>query len=59
MTKLGLWNQHYSVLSFLLNGQLHADYVKLSGWLGLLPCGKSQWQTIIDRLESHVTQLAE
>ncbi len=45
------WNQHYSVLSFLLNGQLHADYVKLSVWLGLPPCGKSQWQRIIDRLE--------
>ncbi len=53
------WNQHYTVLSFLLNGQLHADYVKLSGWLGLPPCGKSQWQRVIERLEPHVTQLAE
>ena len=53
------WNQHYSVLSFLLNGHLHAEYTKLSGWLGLPPCGKSQWQRIIERLEPHVTELAE
>ena len=53
------WNQHYSVLSFLLNGHLHAEYTKLSGWLGLPPCGKSLWQRIIERLEPHVTELAE
>ena len=53
------WNQHYSVLSFLLNGHLHAEYTKLSGWLGLPPCGKSQWQRIIECLEQHVTELAE
>ncbi len=53
------WKQHYTALSFLLNGQLHADYTKLSGWLGLPSCGKSQWQRIIERLEPHVTQLAE
>ena len=53
------WNQHYSVLSFLLNGHLHAEYTKLSGWLGLPPCGKSQWQRTIEHLEPHVTELAE
>ena len=53
------WNQHYSVLSLLLNGHLHAEYSKFSGWLGLPPCGKSQWQRIIERLELHVTELAE
>ena len=47
------------MLSFLVNGHLHAHYTKLSGWLGLPPCGKVQWRRILDRLESHVTQLAE
>ncbi len=28
------WDQHYTVLSFLLNGHLHAQYQKLSGMLG-------------------------
>ena len=45
--------------SFLVNGHLHAHYTKLSGWLGLPPCGKVQWQRILDCLEPHVTQLAE
>ena len=51
-------DQHYSVLPFL-NGHLHAVYTKLSGWLELPPCGKSQWQRIIESLEPHVTGLAE
>ena len=53
------WNQHYSVLSFLVNGHLHADYVRLAAWLGLPPCGNSQWQRILTKLEPHVTKLAE
>ena len=53
------WDQHYSVLSFLVNGHLHAHYTKLSGWLGLPPCGKVKWQRILEHLEPHVTQLAE
>jgi hypothetical protein len=53
------WNQHYSVLSFLMNGHLRADYERLSGWLGLPPCSRSQWQRVLARLEPHVTKLAE
>ena len=53
------WNQHYSVLSFLLNGHLHAEYTKLSGWLGLPSCGKSQWQRIIESQEPRMTELVE
>ncbi len=53
------WKQHYSTISFLVNGKLHADYVRLSGWLGLPPCSSTQWQRIIERLEVHVTKLAE
>lgn len=50
------WDQHYTVLSFLLNGHLRAEYVRR---LGLPPCSKSQWQCILGRLEPHVTKLAE
>ena len=53
------WHKQYSVLFFLLNGHLHAEYTKLSEWLGLPLCGKSQWQRIFEHLEPHVTELAE
>ena len=53
------WNQHYSVLSFLVNGHLRSEYERLSGWLGFPPCSSSQWQRILGRLEPHVTKLAE
>jgi hypothetical protein len=49
------WNQHYSVLSFLMNGHLRAEYERLSGWLGLPLCSRSQWQRVLARL----TKLAE
>ena len=29
-------NMHCSVLYFVVNGHLHADYVRLSDWLGYL-----------------------
>ena len=53
------WNQHYAVLSFLLNGHLHSEYARLSGMLGLPPCSHTQWQNILKRLEPHVAALAE
>ena len=53
------WRQHYPVLSFLINGHLHAEYSRLSGWLGLPSCSGTQWHRIIERLEVHVTKLAE
>ena len=53
------WNQHYAVLSFLLNGHLHSEYARLSGMLGLPPCSQTQWQNILKRLEPHVAALAE
>ena len=53
------WNQYFSVLSFLLNGHLHAEYVRLSGLLGLPACSHTQWHRIVERLETHVTKLAE
>lgn len=53
------WQQHYPVLSFLVNGHLHAQYVGLSAWLGLPPCSSTQWHGIVERLEVHVTKLAE
>ena len=53
------WRQYYPVLSFLLSGQLHADYVRLSGWLGLPPCSQTQWQRIVKKMEQQVNLLAE
>ena len=53
------WSRHYCVLSFLLNGHLFADYDRLSGMLGLPPCSHQTWHLIVERLEKHVTQVAE
>ncbi len=53
------WQQYYPVLSFLLNGHLHVDYVRLSGWLGIPPCSSTQWHRILQKLEIHITKLAE
>ena len=53
------WRQYYPVLSFLINGHLHAEYARLSGWLGLPSCSSKQWHRIVERLEVHVTKLAE
>lgn len=53
------YQQYYSVISFLMNGHLHADYVRLRGMLGLPDCHHSQWIRIVRWLEPHVTALAE
>lgn len=53
------WSKHYSALSFLMNGHLHAEYEKLSGMLGLPSCSHTTWHKIIDGLNVHVSALAE
>ena len=53
------WNQYYAVLSFLLNGHLFARYDALSMWLGLPSCSNRQWHRIVEKLEVHVSKLAE
>lgn len=53
------WSRHYSALSFLMNGHLHAEYEKLSGMLGLPSCSHTTWHKIVDELNVHVSALAE
>ena len=53
------WSRHYSALSFLLNGHLHAEYERISGMLGLPSCSHTTWHKIVTGLEEHVTELAE
>ncbi len=53
------WKQHYPVISFMLNGHLHIEYVRLSGALGLPVCSFTQWHRILQKLEVHVTDLAK
>ena len=53
------WRQYYPVISFLISGQLYAEYDRLSGLLGLPACSNSQWNRIVKKLEVHVTELAE
>ena len=53
------WNRHYSVLSFLLNGHLYAEYQRISGMLGLPSCSERTWTLLVEKLEVHVTECAE
>lgn len=53
------WRQYYPVVSFLISGHLHADYARLSDLLGLPNCSSTQWHRIVEKLEEHVTDLAE
>ncbi len=53
------WKQHYPVISFMLNGHLHIEYVRLSGALGLLVCSATQWHRILHKYEVHVSDLAK
>ena len=53
------WDQYYCVYSFLVNGYLYAHYAYLSPMLGLPPCCEAQWQRLVQKLEHHVTKLAE
>ena len=52
------WTMNYTVLSFMMNGQLYSEYKRISNMVGL-PCSDSQWSRIIEWLEKHVTSLAE
>lgn len=53
------WTKNYSALSFLMNGQLFAEYERVTNMLGIPSCSKNQWMRIVDWTEKHVTQLAE
>lgn len=53
------WFMNYTVLSFLLNGHLYAEYAPLQGMLGLPSCSDKQWRRIVAELEVKVTELAE
>ena len=50
---------NYTVVSFMMNGQLFAEYNRLSNMLNLPPCSDTQWQRITEWLRQHVTELAE
>ena len=52
------WMKNYSALSFLMNGQLFAEYERVSNMLGIPSCSKNQWLRIVDWTEKHVTKLA-
>ena len=43
----------------IIPSYLYADYIRLSEWLGLPPCSDHQWRRIVQKLEEHVTMLAE
>ena len=53
------WMKNYSALSFLMNGQLFAEYERVSNMLGIPSCSKNQWLRIVEWTEKHVTELAE
>ncbi len=53
------WLLNYTVLTFLMNGYLYAEYRALQGMLELPSCLDSQWQRIVGKLEEKVTELAE
>ena len=53
------WMKNYSALSFLMNGQLFAEYERVTNMLGTPSCSKSQWGRIVEWTEEHVTKLAE
>ena len=53
------WPMNYTVLSFMMNGDLYAEYNKLAGMLELPHCSNQQWPRIVGKLEEKVTELAE
>ncbi len=53
------WLRRYSTLSFLMNGQLFAEYHRISNMLGLPSCSHSHWLNIVGWLGDHVQRLAE
>ena len=50
---------NYSAMTFMMNGQLFAEYGCISNMIGLPQCSEKQWQRITQWLGEHVTALAE
>lgn len=53
------WSKNYTALSFLMNGQLFAEYERVTGMLGITSCSKNQWLRIVKWTEKYVCELAE
>ena len=53
------WLLNYSVISFLMNGQLFSEYDRISNMLGLPHCSDKYWREIVGWLGEYVTRLAE
>lgn len=53
------WLLNYTVISFMLNGHLYAEYKRLQSMLGLPHCSDSQWERITEWLEKRVTEVAD
>ena len=49
------WLQHYSVISFLMNGHLFTEYERISNMLGLPRCSENHWRDVVGWLGEHVT----
>ena len=53
------WLLNYTTLSFLMNGQLYAEYHRISNMLGLPHCSEKHWSDIIGWLGEHITKIAK
>ena len=53
------WLLNYSVLSFLMNGQLYAEFQRIGNMLGLPPCSNFRWHRIVKWLGEYVTKVAQ
>ena len=53
------WLLNYTVISFLMNGQLFSEYHRITNMLGLPHCSAKHWREIVGWLGEHVTNLAE
>uniref|UniRef100_A0A1X7TLN0 Mutator-like transposase domain-containing protein n=1 Tax=Amphimedon queenslandica TaxID=400682 RepID=A0A1X7TLN0_AMPQE len=53
------WSKNYSAQSFLMNGQLFAEYERVTNMLGITACSRSQWLRIVQWTEKYVHELAE
>ena len=53
------WLLNYTVISFLMNGQLYAEYTRLAHILVLPACSDSQWQRIVVWVGEHVEKFAD
>ena len=53
------WLLNYTVISFMMNGQLFSEYHRISNMLGLSHCCPKHWREIVGWLGEHVTNLAQ